>query len=162
MSNAFRTLWASRAPRERAVIAALAALLCIGGYAWLLHASAKARTQLNASIAQLRTQAVLLDQQANEHARLRAMPVAVGSQTDLRALIQSRAEAARVSGALTRLDVADADHVNLALGAVPFADWLGFVGALQAQQVRLELARIEAHATPGLVSVSASFARSRP
>jgi type II secretory pathway component PulM len=36
------------------------------------------------------------------------------------------------------------------------------VTALQAQHVRLEAARIEALAAPGLVSVSATFARSRP
>jgi hypothetical protein len=44
---------------------------------------------------------------------------------------------------------------------VSFAGWLGLVSALQAQHVRLEAGRIEALAAPGLVSVSATFARSR-
>jgi type II secretory pathway component PulM len=42
---------------------------------------------------------------------------------------------------------------------VPFADWLDWVVALRAQHIRLEAARVEALQTPGLVSVTASFAR---
>jgi type II secretory pathway component PulM len=45
---------------------------------------------------------------------------------------------------------------------VAFADWLGWIAALESQHVRLEAARIEALAAPGLVGVTATFARSRP
>jgi len=79
-----------------------------------------------------------------------------------RQLIQARLDAARLSGAVTRMDAADADHLSITFGAVPFAQWLSLVDALQAQQVRLETARIEALAASGLVSVNASFARARP
>jgi general secretion pathway protein M len=157
---AVRKLWLSRAPRERMVIAVLAALLGIASYVLLLHSADRSRSQLRTSVSNLRTQAVLLDQQAAEHARLRAAPAPAASPADLRSVVQGRADAARL--ALTRIDAPDADHVRVMLGAVPFADWLGLVTALQAQHVRLEAARIEALAAPGLVSVSATFARSRP
>jgi general secretion pathway protein M len=44
-------------------------------------------------------------------------------------------------------------------GAVPFADWLGWVAALQAQNVSLDAARVEALAAPGMVSVTATLGR---
>ena len=160
MKAAVRKLWLSRAPRERMVIAVLAALLGIASYVLLLQSADRGRDQLRASVSSLRTQAVLLDQHAAEYARLRAAPAPAASPADLRSVVQGRADAARL--ALARIDAPDADHVRVALGAVPFADWLGLVSALQAQHVRLEAARLEALAAPGLVSVSATFARSRP
>jgi general secretion pathway protein M len=66
-----------------------------------------------------------------------------------------------MSAALTRLDAPDADHVNVAFGAVSFVDWLAWIAALQAQQVRLEAARVEALAAPGMVSASATLTRAR-
>ena len=87
------------------------------------------------------------------------MPVSTAA---LRPLIQARLDAARLSGAVTRMDAADADHLSITLGAVPFAQWLALVGTLQEQQVRVETARIEALVATGLVSVNASFSRARP
>jgi general secretion pathway protein M len=161
MKAALRKLWASRAPRERMVIAALAAVLGAASYLLLLHSADRARGQLRASVATLHTQATLLEQQAAEHERLRATPAPPASPTDLRVLVQARIDAARLSGALTRLDAPDADHINVAFGAVSFADWLGWTAALQAQQVRLETARVEALAAPGMVSASATLVRAR-
>ena len=162
MKAALRRAWESRAPRERIVIAVLAAVLGAASYLWVLHAADRGRAQLSASVAALRTQAVLLDQQAAEYERLRATPPPPASAADLRTLVQARTDAARLTGALTRIDAPDADHVQVTLGAVAFADWLAWIAALQAQHVRLETARIEALRAPGLVSVTASLARSRP
>ncbi len=160
MKAALRQAWTSRAPRERLVIAVLAAVLGTAFYLGLLYAADRARGQLNASIAALRTQAALLEQRAAEHQRLRATPAPPVSPTNLRTLIQERVDAAQLSGALTLLEAPDAEHVRIAFGAMAFADWLNWVAALQAQHVRLEAARIEALAAPGLVSVTATFARS--
>jgi len=159
MTAALRRAWASRAPLERQVIAVLAALLLVAAYPWLLHAAGRARAQLGASVAALRTQAALLEQRAAEHQRLSATRAPTASSTDLRTLVQARVDADRLSGALTLLEAPDADHIRVAFGAVPFADWLGWVGALQAQQVRLEAARVEALAASGQVSVTATFVR---
>ncbi|TAK83877.1 MAG: type II secretion system protein M [Betaproteobacteria bacterium] len=159
MKAALRRAWEARAPRERMVIAALAAVLAAAFYVLLLYSADRARGQLGASVAALRTQAALLDQQAAEYERLRATPAPPASPSDLRALVQARADAARLSGALTRIDAPDADHVQVAFGAVSFADWLGWTAALQAQHVRLEAARIEALSAPGMVSATATLTR---
>jgi general secretion pathway protein M len=161
MRAALRRAWESRAPRERMIIAVLAAILGAASYAMVLHSADRGRAQLRTSVATLRTQAARLDQQAAEHQRLRATPAPPASPTDLRTLVQARIDAARLSGALTRIDAPDADHVLVTFGAVSFADWLAWTAALQAQQVRLEAARIEALSAPGMVSATATLSRAR-
>ena len=156
-----RKAWLSRSPVERVVIAALALVLCAAGYVLLLQSAERGRGQLRTSVAALRTQAVILDRQAAEHQLLRATPVPPSSTTDLRALVQARADAARLSGTLTRIEVLDADHVQVVFGALPFSDWLGWIAALQAQHVSLETARLEALAAPGMVSATATLSRAR-
>ena len=159
MNAWLRKIWESRAPRERVVIAALAAVLAAAAYLWLLHSADRARVQLRSSVATLRTQATLLDQQAAEQERLRAAVAPPASPTDLRTLVQARVDATFPSGALTRIDAPDADHVRIAFGAVSFVDWLAWLATLQAQQVRVEAARVEALAAPGMVSVTATLTR---
>jgi general secretion pathway protein M len=158
---ALRRAWLSRAPRERMVVAALAAVLGAASYVFLVRSTDRGREQLRGSVAALRTQAAVLDQQAAEHQRLRAAPATPASPTDLRTLVQSRTDAARLSGAMTRIDALDADHVTIAFGAVSFADWLAWTAALQAQQVRIDAARVEALSTAGMVSATATLARAR-
>ena len=155
-------LWESRAPRERAVIAALAVVLGVVLYVWLVQSAGRARVQLNTSVTMLRAQAAPLDQQAIEVVRLRAAPAATASTTDLHTLVQARIGEAVLSSALVSIDAADANQVKVVFGALPFADWLAWVASLQAQQVRLDACRIEALPTPGLVSVTATLVRAKP
>jgi len=157
-----RKAWESRSPRERAIIAALAVLLGVALYVWLVQSAGQARAQLRASVTTLRAQAASLDQQAFEYVRLRAAPAATASPTDLRTLVQAQAGAAGLSRALVRIDAPDANQVKVDFRALPFADWLAWVASLQAQQVRLDTCRIEALSTPGLVSVTASLVRAKP
>ena len=142
-------------------MAVLAAVLGVASYVWVLHSADRGRGQLRTNVATLRTQAALLDQQAAEHGRLRAMTAPPGSPTDLRTLVQAQVDAARLSGAVTRIDAPDADHVLIVFGSVSFADWLGWIAALQAQHVRLEAARVEALSAPGMVSATATLTRAR-
>jgi len=160
MKAAVKKAWESRSPLERMVIAALAAVLGIAGYVLLVQSAERGRAQLRTSVAALRTQAVLLDRQAAEHQLLRAAPATPASPTDLRTLVQARSDAARLSG-LTRIEALDVDHVQVVFGAVPFADWLGWVAALQAQHVSLDAARVEALSAAGMVSVTATLGRAR-
>ena len=162
MKSALRRAWTSRAPRERLVIAVLAAVLGAAAYLGLLYSADRARAQLGVRVAALRTQAALLEQRAAEHQRLRAAPAPTASPTDLRTLVRERVDAAQLSGALTLLEAPDAEHVRIAFGAMSFAAWLDWIAALQTQHVRLEAARIEALAAPGLVSVTATLARPGP
>jgi general secretion pathway protein M len=154
-----RDWWQARAPRERVALWVAAALLGAALYLWLVVSADRARTQLRPRVTALRAQAAGLDRDALEIERLRASPKPAASRSDLRALLQEQANAAGLGSALTQVDVQDADHAQAAFGAVPFASWLAWVRALQAQHVRLDTVRIEALSRPGLVSASATFAR---
>lgn len=162
MRAQLRKAWESRSPRQRAIIAALAAVLGAALYVWLVQSAGQARARLHASVTTLRTQAARLDQQALEYGRLRAAPAATASPTDLRTLVQARVGDAGLARALVRIDAPDASQVTVVFGALPFADWLAWIASLQAQQVRLDACRIEALSTPGQVSVTATLVRAKP
>lgn len=161
MNAKLRTLWQSRAPRERVVIAVLVVLVGIASYVWLVLSADQAHTRLRASVPALRAQAARLEQQAAELEHLRSAPPASVSTTDLRTLVQAQAGAAGLSRALGRIDALDANQVVVVFGAVAFADWLNWVASLKSQQVRLDACRVEALSTPGLVSVTATLVRSK-
>jgi general secretion pathway protein M len=162
MRAQLRKAWESRAPRERAIIAALAVMLGAALYVWLVQSAGQARAQLRTGVTTLRAQAARLEQQAAELERLRAAPAISASHTDLRTLVQAQADAAGLSRALARIDAPDADHVVVVFGAVAFADWLNWIVGLKSQQVRLDACRIQALSTPGLVSVTATLVRAKP
>jgi len=153
--------WRSRAPAERMILGALAAVLATALYLWLVQSAWQARGRIHASVMTLRTQSARIEQQALEVGRLRAAPAATVSATDLRALVQASIGAAGLSQALVRIDAPDADHVTVVFGALQFADWQAWVASLQAQRVRLETCRIQALSTPGMVSVTATFTAAR-
>jgi general secretion pathway protein M len=166
VKNALRTLWQSRAPRERLVIAVLCVVLGAVLYVWLVQSAYRARVQLGASVSQLHADAIRLDRGADEILRLRALAPAQerspAAQPDFRASMQAKVEAAGLAQSLLSIEPLDAGQARIVFGAVPFADWLMWVEALQIQQIRLDTARIEALAAPGMASVTATFSRSRP
>ena len=155
-------IWVSRSPRDRVVIAILAAVVGAALYFWLAQSAYRARTQLGASLTALRAQATRLNLDAIELERVRAVPAPPASQTDLRTLVQARAESAGLARALLRIDAPDANQVQVVFGAVAFPEWLAWVASLQAQHIRLDTGRIEALSTPGTVGVTATFTRARP
>lgn len=155
-------IWVSRSPRDRVVIAILAAVVGAALYFWLVQSAYRARTQLGASLTELRAQAINLNLDATELERVRAIPAPASSQTDLRTLVQARAEAAGLARALLRIDAPDANQVQVVFGAVAFQEWLAWVASLQAEHIRLDTGRIEALSTPGTVGVTATFTRARP
>lgn len=159
MNAGLRSLWEARTRRDRVILLALAALLAVGGYAWWVLAAERARDNLLVSVAALRTQATTLAQQAIEYQNLRAMPAPTASTSDLGTVVRSAAEAAGLANALTSINATDTDHVVVVFGAVGFSDWLGLIGDLTSMQVRLESCRIEAMATPGLVTATATLVR---
>jgi len=161
MRAQLRRAWESRAPRERAVIAALSVLVGAILYVWLVQSAGQARVRLSASVTTLRAQAARLDQQALEYGRLRAAPAVTVSPTDLRTLVQARVDDAGLARALVRIDATNADQVVVVFGAVAFADWLNWIAGLKSQHVRLDACRIEVLSTPGLVSVTATLVRAK-
>jgi len=161
MKARLRKLWESRSPRDRVLIAVLAAVVGAVLYLVLVQSAYRARAQLGSSVSVLRAQALRLDADANELARARAAPAAPAPQTDLRTQMQAQAGAAGLARALLRIDARDADQVQVVFGSVAFADWLAWVATLQAQHIRLDTSRIEALTTPGLVSVTATLTRAK-
>ena len=161
MKARLRKLWESRSPRDRVLIAVLAAVVGTVLYLSLVQSAYRARAQLGSSVSVLRTQALRLDADANELTRARAAPAAPAPQTDLRTQMQAQAGAAGLARALLRIDARDADQVQVVFGSVAFADWLAWVATLQAQHIRLDTSRIEALTTPGLVSVTATLTRAK-
>jgi general secretion pathway protein M len=161
MKAKLRTLWQSRAPRERVVITVVAVLAGVASYVWLVQSAGLAHTRLRTTVPVLRAQAARLEQQAAELQHLRAEPAPSASTTDLRSLVQAQADAAGLSRALLRIDAPDPNQVLVVFGAVSFADWLNWVAGLTTQQVRLDTCRVEALSTPGLVSVTATLVRAK-
>jgi len=155
-------IWSARSPVERAATIGAAVIVGIVLYAWFVNSADRARTQLRATITVLRAQAAGLEQQATELDRLRAKPPAPASTVDLRAAVQAQIDSAGLSGIVTRMEVRDANHVQVTLGAVAFAEWLALAGVFEAQQIRVESCRVEALSNPGLASVTATLARARP
>lgn len=162
MKASLRRLWGVRSPRERTVIATVTVVLGVASYLWLVQSADRTRGQLKTAVTTLRAQTARLEQQAAELEHLRAAPATPVSQTDLRTLVQAQAGAAGLSRALVRIDAQDANQVQVVFGAIPFADWLAWIGSLQSQQVRLDICRIEALSTAGLVSVTATLTRTKP
>ena len=161
MKARLRKLWESRSPRDRVLIAVLAAVVLVVLYLSLVQSAYRARIQLGSSVSVLRAQALRLETDANELARARAAPAAPAPQADLRTQLQAQPGAAGLAHALQRLDARDADQVQAVFGSVAFADWLAWVATLQAQRIRLDTSRIEALTTPGLVSITATFTRDK-
>ena len=156
-----RKLWEERSPRDRTIIIALSIIVAVALYLTLIQSAYRARARLGTSLTTLRAQAQRLDADANELARVRALPRATAAQTDLRSQVQAQAAAAGLASAMLRIDAKDADQVLVVFGSVPFADWLAWVATLQSQRIRLETSRIEALSNPGLVGVSATFTRAK-
>lgn len=165
MKNTLRTLWQSRAPSERLAIAIVSVVIGACLYLWLVQSADRGRTQLAKSVSQLRADALRLDKSADEIARLRALAPTQrqpsAAQPDFRALMQAKVQAAGLAQSLLSIEPLDAGQARVTFGAVPFAAWLTWVETLQTQQIRLDTTRIEALATPGLASVTATFSRSR-
>lgn len=162
MRARLRKLWESRSPRERLVIAILGVVMGVALYVWMVQAASQARARLGSSLPDLRAQASRFDSDATELERVRAARVPPAAQTDLRSQVQAQAAAAGLAGTLVRIDASGANQAQVVFGSVPFADWLAWVAALQAQHIRMSTARIEVLSTPGLVGVTASFTRPTP
>lgn len=161
MKAKLRKAWQSRSPRDRMIITVLLVVLGVALYAWLVLSGGQARLQLRHSVSALGAKAEHLDQQAAEYTRLRLTPLPAKSATDLRSLVQSRITDTTLARSLVRIDVADEDQVVVVFDALSFSDWLSWINSLRSQRVRLDACRIEALATTGLVSVTATLVRAK-
>jgi general secretion pathway protein M len=152
--NAF---WTSRSQQERRLIgvgAALVAVLLVVAFAWLPLERSRAR--LRTELPALRGSLSLLERQAAEVKRLKAMPVATpGSAVPLNAIANSNPLAGAQLAALDdkRLRVTGAD-----VGFTALLDWLAAVQA--SQGLRVESARLDALPAAGRVRAEITLSRS--
>lgn len=160
MRSQLRKVWELRAPRERRFVTALAVALSVAMYSSLITSVDRARTQLRSSIPFLRAQANEFEQQASEYERLKVLPLTFSGAGEMRILIQTQADTAGLSHALSNTDAIDPDRVQVVFSAVSFTDWVSWISAMQLQRVRLVSGRIEALSVPGMVNVTATFIRS--
>jgi len=161
MKTRILSFWNSCSAGKKWAIALAIAAVVVMLYLWLLQSASQARARLQASVATLRVQSSQLELHAAEHLRLRAAPAPVASKTDLRTLVQSHVESTGLSHTVLKIDAQDVNRVRVTFGATSFAAWLTWAQSLQSQQVRVEASRIEALATPGLVSITATFVRNQ-
>jgi general secretion pathway protein M len=158
-----KTMWESRAPRERLVLAVLLGIVGALLYLWLLGSAQHARARLRASVEQLRIDAIHVDQGAEEVERLRALRPLTLPQGDLRTLLQTQLGTCGLAGSLVSIQAVESGQaprqVKLVLGAVSFADWMACVDQLRLQQVQLAETQVSALPAPGMVSVTATFVR---
>lgn len=97
------------------------------------------------------------EQQALEYDRLRVFPSSPLLPEDLRALVQTQAEAAGISDTLALVDATNTYQVHVAFSTVPFADWLSWVEEMQLKHLRFKSGRIEGRPESGMVDVAATF-----
>jgi len=151
--------WTARSPRERAILAAVAAIAAIVLFfalAWL--PLERSRTRIAASLPGLRASVAEMRVQADEARALRAMPAAA-SATPLATLVSSGALAQGLPGA--RVSALDARRVQL---SVDDASWTRLVEWIAATNAAHGLAVDEAtvEALPATGRVRASFVLAAP
>lgn len=146
--------WTARSPRERAIlaaVAAIAAVLLVVAFAWLPMERSRARNAaqlpaLRASVAQMRAQ-------AEEVKALRAAPAVAATGTPVAALVASGTLAQGLPGA--RVSALDAKRVRLAVDDASWTrlvEWLAATSA--AHGLAVDEASVEALASPGRVRAS--------
>lgn len=142
---------------RRAMLAS--ALVVAVGLGWLAWSAQQARARLGASVATLRQQALLMERDGAEVIRLRQVKGPGGTVADAAVEVRSLAQSAGIAGALVRVDVLDANRVQVIFGTVAFVDWLAWVAALEGRRFWLESCRVEAAPAGGMVSVTAILVR---
>ncbi len=153
--------WTARSPRERAILAAVAAIAAIAlffAFAWL--PLERSRTRIAASLPGLRASVAEMRVQADEARALRAMPAAAAaSATPLATLVSSGALAQGLPEA--RVSALDARRVQL---SVDDASWTRLVEWIAATNAAHGLAVDEAtvEALPATGRVRASLVLAAP
>jgi general secretion pathway protein M len=150
--------WTRRPESERRMVAAIAtvvAVILFATFAWIPLERSRAR--LEREVPELRAAVAALRKDADEVARLRALPpIAAASATPVAGLAAGAlappagARLAPVDARRLKLDAAD-------IGFTPLVHWLASAPA--AQGLRVESARIEALATSGRVRAEITLAR---
>ena len=153
-----RAYWDARAPRERAMLAALAALIVFALLAQLLWSSHQARTRLKKQIPLLSYQLEALQRKAADLQQLRGQPVpASADRNGLLASAVAKARSAGLPEVAASLQQEAPGRLRLR-GAVPFDRWLAWVASLQQDgALRLVSCKVESSDAAGTAKIDALF-----
>lgn len=152
--------WLSRPSSERQILTfAAAILLPLLTYLLLWQPARTAVEKLHLNLPIMRTQALQLQAQAAEVARLRHLPKpAVLDAHSLKSAVEATATRHKMRDALSALDTQEPNAVQISLAAISFEQWLHFLHELQQEQhVRAESISIAALPQTGMVKISATL-----
>ena len=156
-----KELWTARNARERVALLACATFVALAAlYAFLWDPGLAARKALSASLPQLRAQVEDMRLQQRDIVELRKSAPSSRPAGDLRAVLRASAERSPIQRAIDTIEWRSSDKVAVSAAAVPFAEWLDWVQALQADLgIRMDACRITALERAGIVRVQATFSR---
>ncbi len=154
MIDVLRSFWNERAPRERAALAAMAAIVAAAlAYLVLIEPAAQGIARLERGLPHTRSQAAQLDALLAEVKALKARPqVATVSTAEARAAIDRSLAAAGLKAARI-VPLADGD-LQFTLANVPFAAWSTWLAATERELgARAITVSANGTGTPGAVDV---------
>jgi len=155
--SALRAWWLGLARRERAMVAAAAALAA-GAFLYLvaLEPAWKARARLEVELPRLRAQAAEVDALAREAAQLKSRGVAGESAGAAKGALERSLAAANLGAA--RIAALDERRVVVSAKAVPAARWLAWLEeAARESRLRVALLRIAQTEARGVVDAEVTL-----
>ena len=139
--QAFLDYWQARNPRERIILASLAALVLLTLlYAYLWQPLAEQRAALRKSLPAMRIASTQFQAQADEAARLKAQ--AAATTMNVLDAIESGAKARNLRDKLASINAVDGNHVRMVSAGISFDDWLSWAKELQLQGIRIDSVQI--------------------
>ncbi len=157
MKAELKEYWRSRSPRDRRIIvlvAGVAALSVVYAYLWMPMNEARAR--LRSELPKLRGDAVQMNLQAQEIARLKAVPSSIAGRAASAETITASAEQFGIKNELSQTTALSNERIQILLNSVAFDRWVNWTKALATTNgLRVESAQITALGEPGTVKVQA-------
>ena len=152
--------WLARTSSERQMlIFACAILLPLLTYLLLWQPARTAVEKLRLNLPVMRAQALQLQAQAAEVARLRQLPKpAVLDARSLKSAVETTATRYKIHDAISTLDAQEPNAVQISFAAISFEQWLYFLQELQLEQhARVESISIAALPQAGMVKINATL-----
>ncbi|MEQ1812934.1 MAG: type II secretion system protein M [Candidatus Nitrotoga sp.] len=150
--------WLSRTSSERQILTFAAGILIpLLAYFLLWQPARTAVEKLQINLPTMRAQALQLQAQTAEVARLRHLPKpAVLDAQSLKSAVEAAVARHKIHDAISALDKQEPNAVQISLAAISFEKWLHFLHELQREQhVRAESISIAALPQTGMVKINA-------
>ena len=160
--SALTTFWRERAPRERAVLSALAGVVALAlVFLLLVEPAWLGIKRLQSSLPTLRAQVAQLDGLLAEVKTLRSRPqAATVAPAEARAALEKSLAGAGLKAA--RIAALSDGDVQMTFAAVPFAQWSSWLAATERELgARAISVKATSNGTPGQVDVELALRLAR-